>query len=259
MARARRLLIAFALVLGGIFLGFAVYTGFVQAGLLPNPFGPVVQGDLAEARSDRPGRRVLFVGNSLTYWNDMPDLVSKLAEGDPGAKPLFAVSLTGPGWSLRRAERDPELRQLLQDMGWDAVVLQEHSSIANKTPSEVGVDSVPAAMQLAHYAGMAGAETVVFMNWMSRHRGDLADQLGKPVAPFASAWDEAYRQRPDLDLLDDDGRHPNLAGSYLAACVVYATLTGRDPTTSTFTAGLPPADARFLQRVAAGYALKPRR
>jgi hypothetical protein len=252
MARTRRLSIAFVIVLAGVTAGFAVYVGFVQAGLLANPFGPVIQGDLELARGDRPGQRVLFVGNSLTYWNDMPDLVSRLAEEDPGAKPLFAVSFTGPGWSLRRAERDEQLRRLLQEVAWDAVVLQEHSTLAFSSPSEVGQESVPAALRLQQYAAARGAETVIFMNWPTRYRGDLADQLDfVRVAPFASAWDEAVRRRPGLDLLDDDGRHPNLAGSYLAACVFYATLTGRDPTKSAFTAGLPVADARFLQELTA--------
>lgn len=52
--------------------------------------------------------------------------------------------------------------------------------------------------------------------------------------------------------MDDDGHHPNVAGSYLAACVFYEALTGRDPKKSTFTAGLAQDDARFLQALAAG-------
>jgi len=72
------------------------------------------------------------------------------------------------------------------------------------------------------------------------------------VSPAGLAWAEALRRRPGLDLWDSDGRHPDKEGSYLAACVFYADLTGRDPARSTFTGGLQPADARFLQRVAAG-------
>lgn len=251
--RISGLLKALAVVLGGIVAGFALYVGFVQAGVFPNPFGPVVSGDLGEARSDRSGRRVLFVGNSLTYWNDLPDLVSRLAEGDPGAKPLFAVSFTGPGWTLRRAERDPRLRRLIQEIAWEAVVLQEHSSIANQSPGEVRAESVPAALRIQHYAAAIGARTVIFMNWPTRYRGDLADQLDLVrVAPVAPVVDEALRRKPGLDLVDDDGRHPNLAGSYLMAGVLYATLTGRDPTKSSFTAGLAQDDARFLKALAAG-------
>jgi hypothetical protein len=248
--RVRGLLKAFAVVMTGIVAGFALYVGFVQAGVLPHPFGPVVQGDLDEARSERPGSRVLFVGNSITYYNDMPDLVSRLADGDPGAKPLFAVSFTRPGSTLRRSEGHGRLRDLLRDVAWDSVVLQEQSRLAFSSPSEVGGESVPYALRLQQLAAARGARTVIFMNWPMRYRGDLADQLEfERVAPVRPAWDEALRRRPGLDLLADDGYHPNLAASYLAACVIYGTLTGRDPRNSTFTAGL--SEARFLQRVAA--------
>jgi hypothetical protein len=252
MARLRRLLIAFALIVAGSWLGFAGYVGFVEAGLLPNPLGPRIQGDLELARSDRSGLRVLFVGNSLTYYNDMPDMVSRLADADPGAKPLFAVSLTRPGWTLAEAAHTAKLERLLDDSRWDFVVLQEQSTLASSSPSTVEARSVPAAMRLHHLSTRAGARMTVYMTWPWRYEGDLADQLGVPVAPVAIAWEESRRRRPSLELLDDDGHHPNLAGSYLAACVLYEALTDRDPKKSTFTAGLAQDDARFLQALAAG-------
>jgi len=195
MARARRLLIAFTLVLAGIFLGFALYTGFVQAGLLPNPFGPVVQGELEPARSKRPGLRVLFVGNSLTYYNDMPDMVSRLADADPDGKPLFAVSFTRPGWTLHQAAHDAKLERLLGDIRWDFVVLQEQSGLASASPTEIESKSVPAATRLCHLSTRAGARTIVYMTWPWRYEGDLPDQLGLPVAPVGAIRRKA-RLRP---------------------------------------------------------------
>ena len=116
-----------------------------------------------------------------------------------------------------------------------------------------------------------GARTLLFMTWGyrlgDRHNrpedtflamqerleqgySELGAELPASVAPAGLAWAEALRERPGLDLWDFDGRHPNEAGSYLAACVFYKVLTGRDPRRSTFTAGLPHAEARLLQRVA---------
>jgi hypothetical protein len=65
-----------------------------------------ITGDLAGVRSSRPGMRVLFVGNSFTYFNDMPGMVEKLARQDPGARPVFAAEYAPPGWRLEWAVRD---------------------------------------------------------------------------------------------------------------------------------------------------------
>jgi hypothetical protein len=70
------------------------------------------------------------------------------------------------------------------------------------------------------------------------------------VVPVGNAWYAAHEHRPALGLRAGDGRHPNRAGSYLAACVFYATLTGRDPTQSRFTAGLEPSVAHYPQETA---------
>jgi hypothetical protein len=249
----RGLLRAFVVSGTAIIAAFALYVGFVQAGVLANPFGPVIEGDLDEVRGDRSGLRVLFVGNSITYWNDTPRLVSRLAKEDPDGEPVFAVSFTRPGWTLEDSAGDEQLQRLLAGPKWDAVVLQEQTTLAHATPSVVGAESVPAALRLQQQAAARGAKTVIFMNWSWRYRGDLVDQLEFVlVAPVGPAASEAVRRRPGLDLLDDDGHHPSLAGSYLAACVLYATLTGRDPRRSAFTAGLPADDARFLREIADG-------
>ena len=68
----------------GIVLGVSVYVGLVQSGLAPSPFDPLVRGDIALARSARPGVRVLFVGNSFTYRNGLAAMVHDLAVGDNG-------------------------------------------------------------------------------------------------------------------------------------------------------------------------------
>jgi hypothetical protein len=238
-------------IVAGIVAGASLYVGFIKAGVLPNPFAPVLQGDLRAARSDRPGVRVLFVGNSLTYYHGMPQMVERLAAGDPGTEPLFAVSYTRPGWTLEGAAADERLARLIREIQWDALVLQEQTDRASASESRLKYRTVPYAEELRRPIEARGARTVLYMTWSGSHESDLVQLLALPVAPVASAWREAHWRRPELQLLESDGHHPNVAGSYLAACVFYATLTGRDPTWSSYTGGLARADARFLQRVAA--------
>jgi hypothetical protein len=230
--------------------GVSLYVGLIQAGVLRFPFGPSVHGDIGLARSERTGMRVLFVGNSLTYYNSMPALVEQLAASDEGALPVFAVWYTAPGWTLRRAAGDEDRTALLAGVRWDAVVLQEQSALASSSVDRRREETDPYVRDLQTRSAGGGARTVLFMTWRYREASDLAAVLGLPIAPVEPAWGEARARRPGMDLLASDGRHPNRAASYLAACVFYATLTGRDPAGSSFTAGLERSEARFLQHLA---------
>jgi hypothetical protein len=241
---------AFVVVIAGIAAGVSLYVGLVQADVVPNPFAPVLRGDLAGARSDRLGTRVLFVGNSWTYYHDMPEMVRRLAASDRGARPVFAVSYTRPGWTLEAASGDRRLAKLIKDVRWNTVVLQEQTGRAASSIEWRSRETDPYVRELQRRIEASGARTLLYMTWQYRDRLDLAAVLGLPVAPVGAALGEAYWRRSGFTLWLEDG-HPNLAGSFLAACVFYAVLTKRDPSGSTFTASLPDADARFLKALAA--------
>jgi hypothetical protein len=268
MGSMRRLLVWLSAVPLALVLGVVLYAGLVRTGLAPNPFAPVVRGDFAQARSERAGLRVLFVGNSFTYENDLPGIVHRLA-GD-GA-PIFAVSFTAPGWRLRSYARDRKLARLLREVRWDYVVLQEQSQIPSFSSSERAREFDPYARALTQEVAAAKARPLLFLTWGYR-TGDRGNQPGDTyalmqerlldgyseaaavsgvsIAPVGRAWEEALARRPQLGLWAGDGRHPSRMGSYPAACVLYATLTGRTPVGDRFSDGLDAADARFLQQVA---------
>jgi hypothetical protein len=227
-----------------------------------------VSGDLDLVRSDRPGVRVLFVGNSLTYYNGMPGMVRDLAKGDPGAPAVFAVQYARGGATLDDALGDDRLRDLIADERWQAVVLQENSRISSQ-PSAVRERMLPAAAALEGMARTRRAQTILFETWgyedgLPRHddsyesmqdRVDwayiqVASKVPALIAPVGEAWRVAVRRRPDIDLWKGDGLHPTRTGSYLTACAFYSMLTRRDPADSSFTAGLDPAEAHWLARVA---------
>jgi hypothetical protein len=72
------------------------------------------------------------------------------------------------------------------------------------------------------------------------------------VIPAGLAFAKSVMQRPALKLYESDLRHPSLAGTYLAACTVYASLFQKSPVGLPYTAGLEVATARFLQEIAWG-------
>ena len=267
----RRLLRSFFLAVAGVVLGFALYSGLVHIGLARSLIAPNLRGDITLARSDRPGMRVLFVGNSFTFRNSLPALVRDLAAGDPGAPPIFSVEYAAPGWSLHQANKDDGLGKLLQDVHWDVVVLQEKSWFLSLPEKQWRGQTYPAARDLHEKIAAAGARTVLFMTWgyvlgdrwhephdtyaamqarLARGYSKLGAELGAEVAPAGLAWAEALRRDPSLQLWAGDGQHPGRLGSYLAACVLYELLSGRDPSRSRFTAGIKPGEARFFEHVA---------
>jgi nitroreductase len=179
-------------------------------------------------------------------------MVQKLAEGDPGARPVFVVSYTRPGWSLWKASRDDRLADLIQDVSWNTVVLQEHGALATASLERRSRMTNPYVRDLQSRIEARGARTMIFMNWWQRQDSDLAAVLFLPVVPVGPAVAQAYRRRPDIQLFLRDG-HPSRAGSFLAASVFYVYLTWRDPSKSTFTAGLTEQDATFLKSLAGEY------
>ena len=270
VSRAHRIARLLACVLAGLVLAVPVYVGLAKSGLIRSPFFPRAAGDLALVRSERAGLRVLFVGNSLTYYNSMPALVRELALADKGARPVFVVEYTAPGWILQRASRDEGLTDLLSEVPWNLVVLQEGSQILSWPSDDRHRETHPFARALDREIALVGGRTVLFMTWgyrdgdrrrlpgdtysamqgrLSEGYLDLASELGAEVAPVGAAWSEALRRDPAIELWKDDGVHPSRLGSYLTACVFYAVLTGRDPKPSEFSAGLEPSQARFLRDV----------
>ena len=251
--------------------GISIFVGLVQLGLVQNPLAPVIRGDLVSARSEREGLRVLFVGNSFTYYNSMPALVQRLASADQGAQPII-VSMTRGGWRLQQFSRDDRLAALLKDVRWDVVILQEQSQLLSFSPESRRRETFPYADALQAKIESAGGHTLLFSTWayeygdrrnvpgdtfaamqgrLEQGYADLAATLSTRVVPVGRAWAEALRREPGLELWDGDGMHPSRLGSYLTACVFYAILTGRDPAASGFIAGIAPSEARLLQQVAA--------
>lgn len=202
--------------------------------------------------------RVLFIGNSYTSANGLPSVVARLAETAPSPVRLEVGLHTPGGQTWEGHDADPALDELI-GRGWDYVVLQDQSQQPWWGPP---TDVKPALLSLDEKIRAASAQTVLFMTWA--REGDSFSQdmlvdsyyefggeaIGARVAPVGRAWERALRD-PSTTLHAADGSHPNVRGTYLAACVLYATLTGHSPM-GLGDGGLDVSerDAEALQRVA---------
>lgn len=106
-----------------------------------------------------------------------------------------------------------------------------------------------------------GARPAFFMSWAYADKPEMTEQLAAEytnagrinnaqVVPAGLSFARVVKERPDINLYVADKRHPTLAGTYLGACTVLASLYGVNPEGNTYTAGLDPAVAKYLQTVA---------
>ena len=212
-----------------------------------------------------PPTRVLFIGNSFTFYNGGVDAVLQALARAKGENLECSASVSG-GKTLEWHWEEGDARAAIARGGWDYVVLQEHSM----RPLTDGPAMLKYAKLFDAEVKSAGAKTVLFLTWarfnqpenqrgITRAYDSVAKELNARVARVGPAWERVLEQRPDLELHTDDRIHPTPAGTYLAACVFYATITGDSPeglpatvTTATGkTITLNPADAKVLQRAAA--------
>ena len=208
---------------------------------------------------------VLFIGNSHTYYHEMPQMLVRLAEARDRARSVSVKQSTASGVSLKWHWNHPETRDLIAQGGWDAVVLQERSG----GPLEDKAAMHKHARRLHEEIAAQGAETVFYMTWSRTYQPgtqskiteaytEIATELGATLAPVGAAWKRALEGASDLRLHAPDGRHADPPGSYVAACVFYRVLLGGDPVglpgtltvDGTTVVDLPPGRASFLQRMA---------
>jgi hypothetical protein len=198
---------------------------------------------------------VLFIGNSFTARNDLPGLVAQLAAA--GGRELTHRLINVGGASLRTHWNKGDAVAAMKRERFDFVVLQEQSTLPIKNAARMheNVRLFDTAIR------DAGARTALYLTWARQHApqtqaaiteayASIAEEIGALVIPAGVAWQTALRSAKGVTLYDKDGSHPTLAGSYLAACVMYARLFRAAIPAKAKIEGLAPTDADALRAAA---------
>lgn len=202
-----------------------------------------VDGGFLDVPTDAPlpPQRVLFVGNSYTYFNDLPYNISLIGEasGTPIEAEMIAVGSATLYQHLLAGEGGTGAAERIAMGGLDAVVIQGQSMEASTLT--FALEAFPEVL--------ADTNNVWFATWArhgdfffdpelgpasmndSNERGyrDAAELAGGVVARVGGAWELARMELPEVRLHQDDLSHPRPEGSLIAACVILQTLTGRTP------------------------------
>ncbi|MFK7956829.1 MAG: DUF4886 domain-containing protein [Lysobacterales bacterium] len=229
---------------------------FVAALGLALCLGACTAANLPKAQT--PDLKVLFVGNSFTYYNNslhnhVRRLVRSANDGKAGGK-MRALTLSG----ARLEEHLPGFEGRLVGTEWDWVVLQGHSREAYDGDVSGFMSTVD---RMANTVNAQGAKTALFMTWAYTGEPEMTGVIstnyrlagsrsGAPVVPVGLAFDRAGKQAPEISLRTSDRLHPTLAGTYLAACVFYSWFYTQSSVGLEYAAGLDPTVAATLQKIA---------
>lgn len=217
---------------------------------------------------------VLFLGNSYTAYNNLPQLVADCAASTN--RMVNVQSNTPGGYTFQGHSTNNTSIELISQGDWDFVVLQEQSQLPSFPDFQVSQDVYPYASKLNDtilYFNEC-AETVFYMTW-GRENGDsqncanwppvctyegmddllneryrqMAEDNEAIISPVGAVWRNIRTNYPDLDLYASDGSHPSAEGSYAAAVAFYTVLFREDPTEITFDFSVAAEEAAIIRQV----------
>lgn len=228
------------------------------------------------------GKRVsvLFVGNSYTFYNNMPDMVAKLA-AQSGDTLAWGMEAPGGYYFLSHVSENPKNTINRIKLGnWDYVVLQEQSLGAAQPDTPFRNLMYKYAHRLDSIINQHNdcAETIFYMTW-GRKNGDsflcdyynkksgwtgycsyqsmdslirlryqtVADSNNAILSPVGAVWRYLRTNYSDIELYDADESHPSVAGSYAAACCFYTAIFKKDPTLLSYDHTLSPKEAADIR------------
>jgi len=210
--------------------------------------------------TDEPPAKVLFVGNSFTYYNNSlhkhyRQLIWASGKHTPESARSRIMTISGG----HLPEHAGGFENVVSAEDWDVVVLQGHS--LGPISEDTAEPFRAAARDFAGLARQQGTRPVFFMTWayagkpemtakLDSAYSEIGRELDAEVVPVGLAFAKVTAERPDILLRIDDARHPSLAGTYLAACTFFAAFYKQSPEGLAYNASLGEETARYLQQVA---------
>ena len=192
---------------------------------------------------------ILFIGNSYTYFHDMPTLFSRLCGCSGKQARVFSVTRGGRKLQENLRSEDECTRQLeavLRENAIQVCFLQEHSVVPITDVSQFRSSLQGLMHKLGPqvrfvlyetWARKAGSDFLAELRLTPRSMaqrlfaayGSAAAELGTELSPVGECFLEIYEKHPEIELYDPDLTHPSYEGSCLAAIVHFRTLFGEYP------------------------------
>jgi hypothetical protein len=173
---------------------------------------------------------VLFLGNSLTYSNNLPELMKRIASSD--SVEMSYRALCFPNYALIDHWNDGQAQKEIQSGKYNFVVVQQGPS----SQQEGRTYLLDWGIKFDSLCDKHRAKLVSYMVWPAKDRSQdfegvfnsyklLADSANAIFAPGGQAWQMLWGANPEFKLYGPDNFHPSYSGSLLAALVIYGSIT----------------------------------
>ena len=255
----------------------ALTLGFVAVGSVAAQAQAQARPKITSLGPDFP-KTEIFIGNSFFYYNNSmhSHVLAMQRAADPDHKQQYratSVTISGSGFDWHDVESyfrpgaignysfDDNNNVVFNklDKLFDVAIMMDCSQCpVHPTLKPVFIEY---AKKGADIVRSHGARPIFFMSWAYADKPEMTAQLAEAytiagndndalVIPAGLAFARAHAKQPELVLHASDKRHPSVAGTYLASCVVFAALTGKSPVGNSYLAGIDAPTAKFLQEVA---------
>lgn len=204
-------------------------------------------------------KKVLFIGNSFTYGNNMPELVKQLALSVQDTLAYRTHTISGS--NIHQHANSSELEEKINSHDWDFVTIQTQSIESALSENYFNTNVYPNAVTLVEKIKNNSSKSIplFFMTWgylngvesyceelpymcnfesmndkLEERYTYFAKSTNSNVSPCGLVWKSIRKIYPDLNLYESDGSHPSRIGSYIAACTFYTMIYKKDPSLLTY-------------------------
>jgi len=192
---------------------------------------------MVSAAEKKDTTRVLFVGNSYVYYNNLIQMIGLITDSMDHKvicrKSVIGAATLGEHWNGLRGLRS---REVIQKGKYDIVVIQDNSM----WPLQHKDSLLLYGQKFSQLIQQSGAKPFLYNTWARQKTpqtqdsinlayAELAALTGATRVPIGACWAKARQEKPDVDLFHPDGSHPSAMGTFLIALGFIKTITGKLP------------------------------
>ena len=190
-----------------------------------------------KANANRDTLRVLFVGNSYIYYNNLIQMVSLLSDSMDTklicTKSTLGGSHLGEHWNSLKGLQS---KQLIEKNKYDIVVIQDNSMWPIDHPDSL----LWYGNKFCDLIKSRSAKPFLYNTWSRKKTPQTQDQInrayesvssacGAKIVPVGQIFQEVIKAKPDWELYHVDGSHPSPLGTFIASLALVKSFTGKLP------------------------------